>query len=334
MLPEFAHPSALPLLLVVPVIVWFYVRAPQGGWLFSDQRALPEAGQRRPRRARWGGIILRTLGLSALIVALAGPRWPDAGSRIPTEGVGVGLVLDISASMAEEDFGAEAAKISRFDAARRFLRLLVAGGPTPAGDFAGRPDDLVGLVTFATQPETACPLTLDHQTLLEILDGLEPRTASGEATTNPGDALGWALIGLQQVPARRKAIVFVTDGESNVPEGLKPRQAAQLAGNLGVPIYAIDVAPEKSDGAEAEGARQARASLEAVARLTGGAYFRAGDMASLQQVCTEIDRLEKQVVLGVEYRRYWEGFAWFALAALIAWTAAVALEASWWREAP
>src|SRR4051794_4640100 len=104
MLPEFTHPWALPLLLLIAPLTWHYARRPGGAWLFSAAGALPDAGQQRVRRARWGGITLRALGLTALVLALAGARWPDPGSRIPTESVGLALVLDVSGSMAEEDF--------------------------------------------------------------------------------------------------------------------------------------------------------------------------------------------------------------------------------------
>jgi Ca-activated chloride channel family protein len=236
--------------------------------------------------------------------------------------------------MAEQDFTWAEEKVSRLEGARKVFRLFVLGGETSAGILPGRRDDLIALVTFATRPETACPLTLDHAALLRVLDVQEPRSAAGEATTNPGDALAWALVVLQQAPTRHRAIVFLTDGESNVREGLKPGQAAQLAGNLKVPIYAIDAAPETTEPNEAEGARKSRESLEKVARLTQGAYFRARDDAALVRACAEIDRLQKDVVQGVEYRRYYEAFSWFALAALACWTLAFALESTRWRQVP
>jgi Ca-activated chloride channel homolog len=136
---------------------------------------------------------------------------------------------------------------------------------------------------------------------------------------------------LQNAPVRHKAIVFLSDGESNVPEGLKPRQAAQLAGNLRIPIYAIDAAPEPTGTADA---LQAQAALEAVAALTKGAYFRARDAGALFRACAEIDRLQKDVVTSIDYRRYYEGFTWFALAALACWAAVLALEATLWRQVP
>jgi hypothetical protein len=83
-----------------------------------------------------------------------------------------------------------------------------------------------------------------------------------------------------------------------------------------------------------EGARKAREALEAVSRLTGGAYFRARDAAALLRACQEIDRLQKDVVTGIDYRRYYEGFAWFALSALGSWFAVLALETTCWRQVP
>jgi Ca-activated chloride channel homolog len=334
MLPSLTHPWALPLLLLVPPLTWWYVRQPRAAWLYSDTRLLPMSGQPRARCARWGGVLLRAFGLVALLLALAGPRWPDPGTRIPSEGVALALVLDVSGSMAEQDFDWQSAKISRLAAAQRVLQLFLTGGETATGALPGRSDDSVALITFATRPETACPPTLDHQALVKIIEAQEPRTSAGEATTNPGNALAWALSVLQQAGPRKQAIIFVTDGESNVPAGLKPRQAAQLAGNLHVPVYAIDVAPQTPVPADAEAAAKARAALQSVAQLTGGAYFAAHDDAALARACAEIDRLQKDVVESPEYRRYYEAYAWLALAALISWSAVLALEATRWRQFP
>src|SRR5690348_15504860 len=103
MLPSLTHPWALPLLLLVPPLTWWYARQPRAAWLYSDTRLLPQSGQPRARWARGGGVLLRAVGLVALLLALAGPRWPDPGTRIPSEGVALALVLDVSGSMAEQD---------------------------------------------------------------------------------------------------------------------------------------------------------------------------------------------------------------------------------------
>ena len=185
---------------------------------------------------------------------------------------------------------------------------------------------------FATRPETACPLTLDHAALLKILDGEEPRSIVTEATTNPGDAIAWALHALQKAPTRRQTVIFLTDGEANVPSpALKPRQAAQLAGNLHIPIYAIDAAPENDTTGDAAKAQE---TLQEIAKLTEGRYFRAADGAALTQALAAIDRLERAAIRSFHYRRYDEAYPWFALAALVCWLGIVGLETTRWRKTP
>jgi Ca-activated chloride channel family protein len=268
-----------------------------------------------------------------LTIAAAGPRWPEEGSRIPTEGISLSIVLDASHSMTAPDFRWGDELLTRFNGVRRVFRLLVEGGAGTQGEkFAGRPQDLISLVTFATRPETACPLTLDHATLLKILDAEEPRSVITEATTNPGDAVAWALQSLQKAPTRRRVLILLTDGESNVPPpALSPRQAAQLAGNLRIPIYAINAAPADDTEGDAVSAEQ---TLREVASLTGGEYFRAIDGTALGHALAAIDRLERNAIRSFEYRRYHEGYTWFALAGLLCWLAVVTLEATWWRKTP
>ncbi|MBI2808368.1 MAG: VWA domain-containing protein [Planctomycetes bacterium] len=336
MMPTPTYPWALLLLALVPLLVWRHACLPRAGWRYSDLRLLPENVGGRARRARRGGLLLRALGLTLLVVALAGPRWIDERERLPTEGISIVMIVDVSVSMGHEDFAWQDARVSRLVGVKKLFRLFVAGGKGPDDiELPGRPHDLIALVPFATRPETACPLTLDHQALLEILDAQEPRTGAEEGTTNPGDALAWGLHVLRQAPTRRKAIVFLTDGESNVPGKLKARPAAQLAANLAIPIYAIDASPaEAKDKEEADEARRAKDTLESLARMTDGAYFRAADGRGLSQAYEKIDRLERDKILSFQYRRYYEGFHWFALASFVVWLTLIALEATYWRRVP
>lgn len=333
MIPIFANPWALLLLFLLPILAWRWHKRNRSALTFSTTANLDKLPSGRSLAAQRGGLVVRLAGLLLLVVAIAGPRWPDEGSRIPTEGISIAFVLDASHSMSEQDFRWGDKPVSRFDGVRKVFRLLVEGGSGLQSEmFPGRPQDLLALVVFATRPETACPLTLDHAALLKILDAEEPRTIVTEATTNPGDALAWALYALQKAPTRRKAIIFLTDGESNVPPpALKPRQAAQLAGNLHIPIYAIDAAPE--DDAQGDAAK-AKETLQEIAKLTEGRYFRAADGASLTHALGTIDRLERTAIRSFAYRRYEEGYPWFAAAALACWLTIVGLEATWWRKAP
>ena len=335
MTPTFANPWALALLPLAAAALWYWSRRGRAALAYPDTRLLGDLPPGRATWARRGGVTLRAAGLVLLVLAISGPRWPDEGTRVPTDAVSIAVVLDVSASMAERDFASGGRTMSRLDGARAALRLFIAGGTAPGGEeVPGRADDLLALVTFAASPETACPLTLDRAALLDILARQEARTASGDATTNPGDALAWALHVLKTAPTRRKAVLFVTDGESNVPRGLKPRQAAQLAGNLRVPVYALDAAPDPPDKPDAGDAEKARETLRAVASMTGGAYFPASGGAALVEACRQIDRLERDRVPSFRYRRYHEAYPWFALASLACWAALFVLEATRWRTAP
>ena len=339
-MPSFAHPVVLLLLLLVPPLLWLWRRRGRPTLRFSDIALVADLPRGRSVRALWGGLLLRGLGLAFLIVALAGPRWPDAGTRLPAEGIAITMIVDVSASMNDRDFSWQNQLMTRLDGVKKVFRLFVAGGEGPAGEkMLPRPHDLISLVTFATRPETACPLTLDHRALLKILDAEEPRTLATEATTNPGDAIAWALVALQKAPARRKILIFLTDGESNVPPpALTPRQAAQLAGNLDIPIYAIGAGPEFTGAAKGENDPNnlglARKAMAEIAHISKGRYFLATDGKALAGACSQIDELERTLIPSFQYRRYHEGFTWFAMLGLVSWFVVLGLESTRWRRVP
>lgn len=335
MIPHFTHPWALLLLLLLPLASWRYLTQSRAAWQFSDRRLLPAGLGGRARWARLGGLVLRWIAMLLCVIALSGPRWPDPASRIPTNGISIAMVVDVSVSMSNEDFPGENGRISRLAGVQKLFALFVAGGEASGNvHLAGRPQDLIALVTYATHPETACPLTLDHAALLKRMAAQQPRSAADEGTSNPGDALAWALRLLQDAPTRRRVIVLLTDGESNVPNVLKSRQAAQLAANLSVPIYAIDASPEPTNAEEVDEVRKTRDSLQAIAKMTEGSYFRAEDVAGLVRAYEGIDRMERERILSFEYSRWREGFLGFALAALASWLVLLTLEATVWRRLP
>src|SRR4029077_6003654 len=129
-------------------------------------------------------------------------------------------------------------------------------------------------------------------------------------------------------------IVFLTDGEVNEPHKLMPKQAAQLAANMSIPIYAIDASPEPKDEKEKAEIDRARDLMQTIAKMTEGTYFRASDGASLVKAYESIDRLERERIMSFQYRRYHEGFHWFALAAVLGLLALIVLEATIWRRFP
>jgi Ca-activated chloride channel family protein len=329
---SFAHPLALLLLLTVPPLLWHWRSRSRGGWQVSDTRPLDFPASPRVRWARRGGLWLRGAGLVLLVVALAGPRWPDLRSRVPVDGIAIAMVLDVSGSMAEQDFPWDGGKISRLDGVKRVFRRFVAG-EADAG-LPGRRSDLIALVVFATHPETVCPLTLDHAALLKILETQQARVSALEATTNPGDAILWGLNLLNQAPVKRKVLVFLTDGESNVPGKLKPRQAAQIAANLGIAIHAIDASPEPGDKESPGDIVRARETMKALATMTKGECFRARDGEGLARAYERIDQLERSAIESFQYRRWREGWLPFALLGLGCWSVLLVLESTRWRTLP
>jgi Ca-activated chloride channel family protein len=241
--------------------------------------------------------------------------------------------------------------MTRLDAVKRVFRLFVEGGagtdPLPDGTapaaFQGRPTDLIGLVTFATRPDTACPLTLSHSVMLRQLDAERPRSVPGESETNLSDAIALGLHRLQSAGPRRKVLVLLTDGEHNVvhpQSGWTPRQAAQVAGSLGVPIYTIDaggtLAVPEAGAKETDTLLRTTAiqTLEDLARISRGRYFAAHDTSALLAACRDIDALERADIQSFQYRRYHEGYPWFGLASFVLFCGALVLEVTVWRRIP
>jgi Ca-activated chloride channel family protein len=345
--PQFGQPAWLLLLPVVPSLLWWWLQRRPAAVRFPDLQLVAALNTRRGAVARWAGVLGRGLALAALLVALAGPRWPDPGSRIPTEGIAILLVVDVSNSMNEEDFFWQEQTVTRQAAVKKAFRLFVAGGTGPHGEtLPGRPDDLIGLVTFTRRPKSSCPLTLSHDALLQILDREETNKGGHDFDTNIGDALAWAVNRLNGAPGKQKVIVLVSDGEQgDIPGALKPRQGAQLAGHFGIPIYVIDAGNDAplqgknaADELAAETRRNAKKGLQDVAKMTAGHYYAATDGKTLLQACghlgSELDRLEREQIETFQYSKYYEGFTWFGAAALLVWLTLAGLELTVWRRLP
>jgi Ca-activated chloride channel homolog len=360
MMPPFATPGYLWLMLAVPLLLWWWLRRRRNALRHPSVGALTELPAGKARLARWGPGVLRSLSLLLIVIALAGPRWPDLRTRIETEGIAIVMLVDVSGSMAERDFDWRGEPISRLNAVKKVFHVFVSGeaGPEGAGEgtdlsnFQGRPTDLLGLVTFATRPETACPLTLSHSVLLRLLDAEQPRSIPGDSETNISDAIALALHRLRGVGPRRKVLVLLSDGEHNIPQphsGWTPRQAAQVANGLQVPIYTIDAGgpgasvkePRAKEGGDLERASspgetraQAVKTLEELAHITHGRYFQAHDTKGLLSACRAIDALERTDIQSFQYRRYHEGYPWFALAAFVLLSCTLGLERTVWRRIP
>ncbi|MBL8792782.1 MAG: VWA domain-containing protein, partial [Planctomycetia bacterium] len=311
-MPSFAYPWFLLLLPLVPLIVWRWVTRPRPAIRHSSTDLLVKLPGGRERWVQRVGIIVRSAVLTLLVLGLGGPRWPDQSTRIPTEGIAIAMLVDVSGSMAEDDFDWNEQPITRLEAVKRAFKLFVQGGEGPDGEtLEGRPGDLISLIAFATRPETLCPLTLSHRVPVQQLEKLEPRGVPGESETNISDAIVEGLHRLNQAGDKRKVIVLLSDGDQTVSDPRSrytPRQAAQLAGSLGIPIYAIDAGGAKASQSEAAppgapvGQEVGLQKLREIARITNGECFPAHDTASLLAVCRKIDALERARIESYQYR--------------------------------
>jgi Ca-activated chloride channel family protein len=260
------------------------------------------------------------LTVVALLFALAKPQ-SFGEARAQGEGIAIQMVLDVSGSMAEEDFVLDGRPARRLDAVKRVFRDFVLG----RGPLRGREGDLIGMTTFAMYADSPCPLTPDVAGVVELLDQTEiPGWAAGRKVrdteeagyTALGDGIVLATDDLRRageqavagVPgaeaAKSKVMVLLTDGANNPApfpgrESPKPLEAAKIAAALGIRIYTIGAAgsPGRAAGFGAflrPTAQVDEPTLMEIAQLTGGKYFRATDVDSLQTIYEEIDRLERR----------------------------------------
>jgi Ca-activated chloride channel family protein len=325
----FAHPQMFWLFLLIPVLVYFHFfreNQRKSDFRYPSVRLIkPLAGTFRVR-LRHLPFILRVIGISLLIVVLARPQSTDKQTKSNVEGIDIVLCLDTSTSMAAEDL-----KPNRIEAAK-----------SVAIDFVkGRTSDRIGIVPFAAQSFTQCPLTTDYSIVVSLLGDI--RMNMVEDGTAIGMALATSLNRLRESQAKSKVIILLTDGQNNRGE-IDPVTAAQAAKALGIRVYAVGVgtrgyAPypiQTMFGKQYQNVPVDidETMLKQIASQTGGKYFRATDEKTLREIYHEIDRMERTRVNVEEYRRVAEMFHPWLWGALLALTLEVLLSLSVLRKLP
>jgi Ca-activated chloride channel homolog len=310
-----ASPYALLLLLFVPVL--FYLRQQQQYTVALRYSSIADLAALAPSlatRLRWVLPCLRTLALVLCILALARPQRGIEAITISSEGIAILMAVDISGSMAALDLQVDGRQSSRLDAVKQTFRTFVEGGK----HLSGRAGDLVGMVTFARYPDSICPLTLDHDTLLFLLEQVEIVTVPEEDGTAIGEGIALGVERLKDSTAKSRVMIVLTDGVNNTGD-TEPLQAAQIAKALGIKIYTIGAGtrgmamiPVRGPNGQTVLQRMSvdidERTLTEIATLTGGQYFRATDGAALQAIYAEIDRLEKSTNVTEHYQQYAELF--------------------------
>ncbi len=345
---QWYSPWALLLLLALPVLGYFMLRGRRRAAVkfpsLVDMRHCPISWRLRLRPVL---VALRLLCLALLILALARPRKGTVLSEVSTQGIAIEAVVDHSGSMQTEmNYGRET--LNRLEVVKRVLADFIEGDKK---GLAGRPGDLVGLVTFAHYADTVCPLVLSHGVLTEFLKQTQIVRQRGEDGTAIGDAIALAAARLKKAEEelqhrnaqlgfggagagqpnvsdftiKNKIIVLLTDGRNNQGK-YSPLEAADLAKKWGIKIYTIGIGSGQSYATVQGllgnfrvpvGEDLDERLLKAIADKTGGFYSRADDAESLRTIVKKIDELEKTEVKSVQYVQYAEHFGSWTLPALI-----------------
>lgn len=302
----------LLLLGTLPLFAWLGRRPRRRPMVrFSSLTDLRTAASGPRHRLRGVLPVLRILALGALIIGAARPQRPNESRVIHVEGIAIQMVVDISSSMLDTDLTPPGtpprSAFTRLEAVKRVFRDFVMG----AGELPGRPNDLIGIIRFARFADSVCPLTLDRDALLKILE--DTRTiryldARGVWSGNPdedgtaiGDALALAVerlrelertgVGGEQYTVKSRIAILLTDGENNMGT-ITPRQAGDLAALYGIRVYTIIAGT-----GEQVPLRPRRpvddSDLRYIADVSGGRHFAAQDVNALQAIYTEIDTLER-----------------------------------------
>jgi len=316
LMPEFKTPLVLIFIPVLLAVWYFYQRRrTSSSFRFSSLSLMSQL--ETTWRLRWSFVpwILRVLVLVLLLIALAGPRKLLAQSKLTSEGIDIVLALDVSGSMSAEDYVINTQRISRLDIIKQTVEKFIEE----------RNDDRIALIVFGSQAYTVCPLTTDHDWLLENLR--QVRVGLIQDATAIGSGIATSLLRLKNSRAQSKIIVLLTDGVNNSGK-IQPLDAAKMAQALGVKIYTIGagtkgIVPfpvtDQLGNHYYENAQfdLDEDTLKKIAVITGGEYFRAADTESLRHIYSEIDKLEKTKIDQKGYKQYEPLFGFFVIAAMV-----------------
>ena len=254
--------------------------------------------------------LLRTFALVMIVVAIARPRSSEEMERVDTEGIDIILAMDVSTSMLARDLTPDRINASK-DIAIEFI--------------SQRPSDRMGIVVFAGESFTQCPLTTDRATLINLMKDVQ--TDLIEDGTAIGNGLATAVARMKDSDAKSRVVILLTDGVNNRGE-ISPQMAAEIAKTYGVRVYTIGVGQEGMApypvmtpwGVEIQNVKVEidEELLAQIAESTGGKYFRATDNTKLSEIYSEINKMEKVRTTVDTFPVYKELFGRYALLALLA----------------
>jgi Ca-activated chloride channel family protein len=308
----FAKPELFYLLLgLIPMIVWYVLRQKKSkaSIQISSLESLKNVPLTWKHSLRHVAFVLQLGVLSLIIVCLARPQSSDSWQNQTIEGIDIMIALDMSSSMLARDFQPD-----RLGAAKAVATEFVSG----------RPYDRIGLVVFSAESFTQCPLTTDRAVLINLFQNLQMGML--EDGTAIGLGLANAVSRLKDSEAKSKVVILLTDGENNRGE-IAPITAAEIAKTFGVRVYTIGIgtmgtAPYPVQTPFGVQLRDMEVkidekTLQEIATITDGKYFRATNNRTLTEIYKEIDRLERSKIENKEFSKKNEEYRRYAIGALI-----------------
>jgi Ca-activated chloride channel family protein len=330
---HFVQPEWLCLLALLPlVLLWRGRKGSVAAVEYSNiSVARTVARNTRSRAGRWVWL-LPAAAAALLVVGMARPQLAHGRTQVTASGIDIMLALDVSGSMQALDFKVDGKRVNRIDVVKSVVSKFIDE----------RPDDRIGVVSFAGAPYLISPLTLDHQWLQQNLDRVS--VGGSDDGTAIGSAIAASVNRLRESPAKSKIVILLTDGMNNAGK-LSPMAAAEAAKALGVKIYTIAVGvrgeapiPVKDEFGNTQLVMAKvdvdEKTLQAVSALTGGSFYRAVDTDSLKSIYAQINRLEKTTQLAQHYEHYQELYAWALFPAIALLGLGFGLENTRFRRLP
>lgn len=306
----------LLLLLLIPYVLWYLLRSQDSEPRLQVSSTL--AFRHAPTTWKlWlihAPFLLRCLAYVMIVIVLCRPQTSNSWSDRTVEGIDIMLCMDISTSMLAEDL-----RPNRIEAAKKVASEFISG----------RPNDNIGLTIFSGESFTQCPMTTDHAVLLNLFNNVSCAMVQRgimEDGTAIGMGLANAISRLKDSKAKSKVIILLTDGSNNAGD-ISPLTAAEIAKSFGIRVYTIGVGTNGQARYPMTVAGHVQyvnipveidtKTLASIAGTTNGEFYRATDNSKLREVYQEIDKLEKTKMNVKEYRKRYEAFLPFALAACL-----------------
>ncbi|WP_222844155.1 vWA domain-containing protein [Saccharicrinis aurantiacus] len=326
----FLHPQFFYLLLVlIPMITWYVLKhnKAQASLQISTLKGFSKAPTTLRVYLRHLPIVLRSFAIVMIVFVLARPQSSNSTQNVTTEGIDIVITMDISGSMEALDF-----KPNRMEASKDVAVQFVSA----------RENDKIGLVIFAGESFTQCPLTTDKATLVNLIRDMRTGMLPKDGTAI-GSGLATAVSRIKDSDAKSKVIILLTDGENNMGE-VAPLTAAEIAKTFGIRVYTIGVGskgmakfpvqtPYGTQYIEQETQIDENMMSE-IANITGGQYFRATTKNGLKSIYAEIDKMEKTKIEVKEYTKRSEEFLLYAILAVVFVIAEVFIKSTLLRNLP